>query len=302
MANVVVPEGHRIEVVLASPLPRVTVGISGACVAQLGTASDDAEAELARVVAELDALTLGRVVVANVGGDLQQLFQPNNPTVLPVQNLILWVVDAERLGAQPALAGAFMDQLRTRDTPQTVFVREAESVLARAVIPAIQANGVNVRVLEAPDYPVLIEVARPELTLCSLAGVGLPQLPLGGLPGGAQPSVSRAPRLRRLILAGAREPLEAELRTRELPLLAFAHPTGAMQLRNLPNGRSALPVYADRASVVTAAKEMGMGERYSVVEMVPSALFDLAIEKRLAIALCAFDDQLRPVFVAIETA
>ena len=295
--KVVVPEGHAIDVTVAQPLPRVTVRPGGAWIAQLGLGSDAADTELDAVIAEVEALIAAprpRVIVAQVNGHLQELFAPSDPAVMPVDGLLAWVIDADALASTPLLAGRFMDQLRKHALPQTVFVRESASERSRAMIAAIQAAHIGVRELEPPDAPILVEVSRPGgVILTALAGKPCPALPIGGLPGGVV-SVARAPRLRALLLGVAdagRAALYAELSARQIPLVAIGHLTGAVQLRTWPDGFTALPVYADRMTLVAAARAQAMPPAsFSIVEMIPRALFAWASKQGFAVAINYLDD------------
>ena len=304
MTELVVPAGHRLDVVVAAAEPRLMVRDGGAWVAQLGLGSDAQDAELAAILAELAPLLAAprpRVIVAE--GALQDLFEPANPTVMALEGLLLWVIDADALAATPEIAGRLVDQLRTQAIAQTVFVRDASSERARAVIAAIQTLPIGVRVLEPPDLPVAVEVRRPDGTiLTALTGAPVPTLPPCGLPGGMV-SVARAPRLRALLVASAdasRKALYAELATRDIPLVALAHPSGALRLRSWPDGFTALPVHADRLTALRTAREMGMLEgSFALAEMLPRALFAWASKQGHAVAINFYDDAGDAKYVAI---
>jgi len=307
VSDLVVPAGHRLDVTIAWPEPALMARPGGALIAQLGLSSDAVDRELAAIAADLDTLLAKprpRVLVANVGGALQELFAPANPTVMPVDGLLLWVLDADALAVTPEIAGRFMDLLRTHPIAQTVFVREAGSERARAMIAAIQTLEIGVRELEPPDQPIAIEVERPDgVILTALLGKPVPTLPPSGLPGGMA-SVGRAPRLRALLLASAdasRKALYAELATRPIPLVAIAHPSGALRLRTWPNGFTALPVHADRSSLIATARELAMPEgSFAIVEMLPRALFAWASKEGCAVAIQFFDDAGEARYLAIE--
>ena len=307
MTEVVVPDGHRIDVTVAWPQPRVTVCGGGAWIAQLGLGSDAQDSELDAIIAELDArLAKPRppVVVANPNGSLEELFAPHDPTVMPLDGLLLWVIDADALGCTPLVAGRLVDQLKKHAIAQTVFVRDASSERSRAVIAAIQTLSIGVRELQPPDAAVVIEVLRPGgILLTALAGTPIPTLPPSGLPGGVA-SVARAPRLRALLVASAdasRKALYAELSTREIPLVALAHPSGALQLRTWPDGTTALPVHADRMSLLATARELGLpADAFAIVEVVPRALFARASKEGWAVAINFYDDAGAPKYIAIQ--
>ena len=87
MSDLVVPAGHRLDVTIAWPEPALMARPGGALIAQLGLSSDAMDRELAAIAADVDTLLAKprpRVLVANVGGALQDLFAPANPTVMPV--------------------------------------------------------------------------------------------------------------------------------------------------------------------------------------------------------------------------
>lgn len=306
MSEVRVPEGHRIHVTRAWPTPRVFER-PGGWVAQLGASSDAVESELEAIIAEVDALVGGprpRIVVANGSVGIEALFAPADPDVIAVEGLLLWVIDADAIGTTPALCGRFVDQLRKHAIAQTVFVTDASSPRARAVIAAIQSLDIGVRELEEPEFPVLVEIDRPDgVVLSTLCGAPVPRMPLAGLPGGMLPSVARAPRLRSLLLAStdaSRTALYAELRAREIPLVLLAHPEG-IRLRTWDDGFQALPVYADRTSLRASARTLGMApDAYSIAEMMPRDLFRLADDRRWAVALEVTDDAGEPRYIAIQ--
>lgn len=120
--------------------------------------------------------------------------------------------------------------------------------------------------------------------------------------------VDRAPRLRRLALAAverrdalALQQLLQELQVREQPLLFVADPkTANGELRLMPDGLRALPVYGDRASLFASASRQALleGSR-SWVEMRASHLRKSAAEQGTTVALCAVDDEGREVHVAL---
>lgn len=302
-----VPEGHTLHVTVASPLPRVVVR-PGAWIAELGASSDAAEIELLAIIAELEALLAKprpRVIVAQGGVEIAQLFAPNNPQVMPLDGLLLWVIDAEALGCTPALVQRLVDQLRGHAIAQTVFVRDAASPRARAVIAAIQSLGIGVRALEPPDWRVLVEVSRPDgVVLSALSGTPLEQAPLAALPGGMHSSVARAPRLRALALAStdaSRTALYAELVAREVPLLVIGDDKQGVRRRTWDNGYTALPVHADRSSLLATARELGLAAgSYAIMEMVPRDLFAFAGQHGWAVALNVFDDAGKALYIAIE--
>jgi hypothetical protein len=307
MPHVVVPEGHLLEVTVATPLPKLVVR-RGGWVAELGSSSDAVEEELDAIIAEVDALVAkpreGRVVMARGGVEMQEMFAPGNPEVMALPCVLLWVIDPNAL-VTPALVGKLVDQLRKHQIPQTVFVRESESPHARAVIAAIQSLDIGVRQLEMPDLPVLVEVTRPDDTLISMIfGRPLDRMPLAGLPGGMSPSVARAPKLRSLLLAArsaSRKELYAALGAREIPLVAIGDPDKGVRRRTWDDGFTALPVHADRSSLLQTARELGLApESFKIMEMVPRELFAFAAKNGWAVAINVFDDDGKSQYVAIQ--
>jgi hypothetical protein len=303
MTQLVVPAGHRIDVVSASPLPCVMVRKGGAWIAQLGLGSDAQAAELEVVLAELDKLRVAlppRVVFAQ-GVQLNALFAPANPPVTACEGLLLWVIDAAAL--LPAVAERLVAQLRAHAIPQVVFVRDASSAAARAVIAAIQALGIETRELEPPSDAALVEVVRPDgFVITALAGKPCENCDPAPFAARAA-AVDRAPRLRALVETSDtdRRALYAELATRVIPFVAIAQPTGALRLRTWPDGFTALPVYADRASLLQAVRALEMpAESFAVAEIAPRALFEWASAQRLTVAINVVDDAGQPRYLAIE--
>jgi hypothetical protein len=170
------------------------------------------------------------------------------------------------------------------------------------VIAAIQSLDIGVRALAPPDGYVLLEVVRPDLVLSVLHGTPVPRMPLAGLEG-MLGSVARAPRLRALLLAAtdaSRSALYAELLAREIPLVLLVHPDG-MRRTMWENGFHALPVFADRDSLLAMARESGMAPgSYRIAEMVPRALFGLAHDRRWAVGLNVIDDAGVSLYIAIQ--
>ncbi len=301
--TVTVPEGHLVQLTVASPLPGV-IERPGAWIAQLGTASDAIDSELDTVIGEVEALLARprpRVIVAQAGV-LSDLFAPSDPPVMPVDGLLLWVIDATALGSSPALVGRFIDQLRKHRIAQTVFVRDEGTQRARAVIAAIQSCNIGVRTIGPPEGFVLVEVTRPEgVVLSALLGKPSDQMPFAGLEG-VLGSVARAPRLRMLLLASdaSRDALYAELLAREIPLVLIVQGDG-IRLTTWEPGFQALAVFADRGSLLTTARETGLApDSYKIAEMVPRALFGLAHDRGWAVAINVFTDAGKPLYVAIQ--
>jgi hypothetical protein len=129
-------------------------------------------------------------------------------------------------------------------------------------------------------------------------------------PAAGEPAVSavrRAPRLRRLVLAvadagdAAYPALYEELLRREAPLQVIIDPqTMGAALRSWPGGVQALPVYADEASLLMSARELGTqpGGVAGAV-MPPPKLFGWAAEHSWAIAMNAFRAPGEPVYVIV---
>lgn len=132
-----------------------------------------------------------------------------------------------------------------------------------------------------------------------------------GQDGGARriAGVDRAPRLRRLLLAAAdeggaaaRKALYEELLGREVPLLFMIDPkTRGAALRSWPDGFEALVIYADNASLLTTARDLGlpMGS-FAAAEMKPAALFAWGAGQGWPVAICVFRESGEPVYARIK--
>lgn len=307
MSEDVVPDGHQVVITGALYQPTVTVGRSGAIVADLGTSSDDAVAELARISAEVDALLAEKKPVVVATGALTALFAPNDPPVMQVEALVLWVVDADRYACTPELCGQLVDQLRKHPTiAQTVFVRGEYNDRAKAAIGAIQTADIGLRRLTSfgnpPRYPTLIEVIRPDRIIVTLGGDAIPRQSFTGLPGGELPMLARAPVLNRLLFDAFdadRTALYTELKGRGWPLIGFAHPGGAVRVATWPGDITAMPVFADRAMAGKAMKEIGLSDP-PIVAAAPSVLFKGASEKQLAVAIGAFTDDGKAKYIVLS--
>jgi len=307
MSEDVVPDDHQVVITGAVHQPTVTVGRSGAIVADLGTSSDDAAAELARISGEVDARLATRVPVTVATAPIAELFAPHDPTVMQVEALVLWVVDADRYACTPELCGRLVDQLRKHPSiAQTVLVRGEYSERAKAAIAAIQAADIGVRRLTSfgnpPRYPALIEVVRPDRIIVTLGGDAVPRQTFSGLPGGELPMLARAPVLNRLLVEAFdadRTALYTELKGRGWPLIGFAHPGGAVRVATWPNGVTAMPVFADRAMAGKAMAETGLTDP-PIVAAPPRVLFAGASGKGMAIAIGAFTDSGEAKYIVLS--
>jgi len=127
---------------------------------------------------------------------------------------------------------------------------------------------------------------------------------------GATPTraVDVASRLRRLLVAvleggdSARPALFTELGARELPLLIVVdQKTRAPGLMSWPGGFQALPVYADKMSLLGAVRDLKLAPgSFGVNEMKPSELFSWAAGAGTAVAIGVFDDTGKPQYVRIS--
>ncbi|WP_438038280.1 hypothetical protein [Sorangium sp. So ce128] len=122
-------------------------------------------------------------------------------------------------------------------------------------------------------------------------------------------AVDRAPRLRRLLLAvggeggaAVKTALYDELLGREIPLLFMIDPrTRGIHLRAWPGGFEALAVYADNASLLTSARDLGLPmSSFAIAEMEPAALFSWGAGQGWAVAICVFAESGKPVYVPIH--
>lgn len=122
-------------------------------------------------------------------------------------------------------------------------------------------------------------------------------------------AVDRAPRLRGLLLAvtggggpAARRALHEELLRREIPLLFMIDPkTRGASLRSWPGGLSALPVYADNASLLRSAQELGMAQgSFGVAQLRATALFEWGAPQGWAVAVGLYNEAGKPVYVVLS--
>jgi hypothetical protein len=77
--------------------------------------------------------------------------------------------------------------------------------------------------------------------------------------------------------------------------------TRGANLRSWPGGFDALAVYADNASLLTSARDLGLPMGFfAAAEMKPAALFAWAAGQGWAVAICVFGEQGKPVYVPIH--
>lgn len=185
--DTVVPDGHHVSTYKARPVPGVGVSQSGVWLAHVGHSSDEQETELAAALDALRSLLGGRrpkVLLANVRGTLSSLFAPANPELRQLDGMLVWIVAAEALGESaqaPVLVQRLlrcMYRVGSGDTPlsQNVFVHGVASARGRAVAEMIGSVGIGVRLPEASDGTLLVDVHRPEgVVLGALVGAAYRQ-------------------------------------------------------------------------------------------------------------------------------
>lgn len=222
---------------------------------------------------------------------------------------------------------------------QSAFVQSVDAAPARAIVELIRELGVAVREPDPENMSILAEVHRPEgFVLSALLGAPHENAKVAGtwarevneekdraagyrerrarleeeerraleqrLAADADTwrvaPVDRAPRLRRLLLATARDggdtarkALFDELLCREIPLLFVVDPkTRGARLRSWPAGFEAPAIYADRSSLLASARELEIPmDSFAIAEMTPPALFVWAAKNGWGVALCVFEEQ-----------
>lgn len=289
-----VPAGHRVTVHGAGPVPGVARTEGGTWLVELGSASDDAAAELEGVLGALEPLLAGprpRVLVANVTGTLASLFAPANPALHAVEGSLVWSVDeAAVLDARLAdrLVGALeAARAAAPEVAQMLCVRGPCGALperARALGVAARAPG--------QGGALFAEVHRPEGVVLTAWLAGPPEAP-APREAGRPRIVARAPRLERLLAgcADGGEPawdaLQAELLARDAALLAIADPeTRAVSPRQWPNGFSGLVFYPDEATLLAAARDLGHAPgSFGLAALPPREAFAWAARGGLGVAL-----------------
>ena len=345
-----VPPGHRVTEYAPVDLPMLQQTPGGALIADLGSASDESLQEceaLAHDIAQILFAKAGQsmhgarpVLLAPDATRLADLFAPQQPKVVPLKGLLIWVLDAyaahlwcrnpevltaaiRRFGS-PDRQGAVITQvvlLRIAEHLITYHVGDAEYGLEDQVPPAtaeliaiLRQTGVTVARTEASG-PFLFEVERPDAVMCTVRCIPLKdELRCDGEgdpPGAAAPAhvVARAPRLHRFIRAAieqhtptARAELLGELQAMDIAVVIRSETGGALPLMTWPDGRSALPVYPDLTSLVQMADNLGI-ERTALVWMhcTPGELYNLLRNApERRVALNTFFDRSTPMYFMLE--
>ncbi|APR80598.1 Hypothetical protein A7982_05945 [Minicystis rosea] len=99
-AEVTVPDGHEVNIVAPGLAPGVTEHAGGTWVADLGIGSDELGDQVDAVLEEVESLAGGprpQVILSTVAGQLAALFAPNNPPIIPLAGLLVWVIDVAAL-------------------------------------------------------------------------------------------------------------------------------------------------------------------------------------------------------------
>jgi hypothetical protein len=168
-----VPAGHQVSVYSTRSLPSIGSSTGGVWLVQVGGSSDETEAELDTILAGVRELLRGprpRIALSNVLGPISLLMAPANAEVILHHGLLVWTVDAASLAGAPqapALVQRWLRYIYTIGTlgeplSQLVFLHEVASPGAHAIAALVRGLGFTVRVPEAPDATVLVEVHRPE--------------------------------------------------------------------------------------------------------------------------------------------
>lgn len=347
--RVPVPPGHRVMVYTPVDLPMLQRTHGGALIADLGSSSDEwlQECEaLAHDIAQTlfakareDAHRARPVLLASDVTRLPDLFAPQNPKVVPLKGLLIWVLDADaahlwcrdpkvltaaiRRFGSPDRQGAVITQLvllRVLQRPVLCRVDDVDVELegqmppgTAELIAALRATGV--RVARVPDAPFLVEVERPDGIVSAVRGEpfadDLRPDGDGDTPNTAKPAhcVSRAPRLHRLIRAAleqrtptARAQLLDALREMDIAVLIRSKMTGGLPLMTWPDGRGALPVFPDLTSLEQAADDLGIEhDALTWMQCTPRQLYDVVRnEPEPCVALNTFVDRSTPKYLLLE--
>jgi hypothetical protein len=95
-AQVTVPDGHAVEIHGVALSPSIVTLEGGIWLAQIGSSSDDTEAELDAILAGVGERVRGarpRVVLSAASGSLASLMAPGDPEVTRRDGMVVWTVD-----------------------------------------------------------------------------------------------------------------------------------------------------------------------------------------------------------------
>ena len=334
-----VPEGHRASTFQAAPAPGLEHTPGGVLLAHLGTSSDDAAQEFA-ALADAVERALSRptveVIMSAEDGSLSKLFATADPLVIRVRHAVIWTLYSDVLAAwaedRPRLRMQLrrLHQIGARVTPrgmQQIHVVGKLRPGLEALVQLLEDSGIRMWHSET-DAVVMAEVQRPDgVTLSVLIGTPLRPSParewslarpsLGaalvdaelerrlGAAGGSPAPVTRAPRLRRALLAevdGAapRASLLVELAGLRHPLLLLANADGTLSLREWPGVGPSLVAYPDLSSLgrTVAALALAPGT-FAVTPMTARRLFAWAAELGKCVMLNVYRAPESPLYVKI---
>lgn len=173
----------------ATWLPGIERCAGGVCLVQQGSASDEPQAEMEPILAEVEGMLnepRAQVLVATGARSVSELFAPANPEVRLIPGMLVWMLDVDSLaGARdaPALVQRVLRALHRLGTlpepmSQMVYLRQIASHRARALAELILGLAIEVRVLQPGRSAMVLEVHRPEGVVLS-ALLGQPQHPTG---------------------------------------------------------------------------------------------------------------------------
>ena len=288
-------------------------------IASFGSAGDDADRELAAVLADVERELASpsrtvELVVHDARLTVADLFLPSQPPRQRTAAPVTWcfhVGAVASLMSSPPRRSALFERMRliaASNVKQAAFVRDGVTRAGRAFADAAREIDVEVRAPDASHGIMLLEVTRPRETLCALAGCphDLVKQPDAGRTAPDAPVITyRSPRLKQLVLGSPNavpmDPVARELMSRPEPVFLMRDPASpSVEMRNM-GGEAALPVYPDVTTLQWAVADLQKSK------CVPGAvefrtLLRMAASQRCGIAVCVYRDRKSPVHVVMRAA
>jgi hypothetical protein len=298
-----VPAGHQVALHKASLEPGVTRTPGGVVLAQLGCAGDDSDRELDAIFRSLDELVRKDgpptyLVNTDNPVTVADLLAPTQPPSTRLESPVLWIFHH---GSWASLCSDWrrmkrvlerMHALKAQDVFQSVCVVAPLSRSHAEFVELVRDLGIELRHAEVSERSrvVLVEVLRPEgLTLSALAGIPAPST-----SDDEELVPYRSPWIGRLVLElrdreGDTSEIVEALKARTFPLLLIGSPeTGGVSLRQFGE-TVVIPAFTDLPALHRSALAIGLGaDAYRVARMDARALFALAADRNVPVAICAF--------------
>lgn len=302
-----IPEGHQVRVHSVAAEPAVLSTESGVLLVHLGFPGDDPKElpELLQLVKERTKGPLPHALFLEKPAKLSDLFAPN-PISAHEHAVVIWTMPADASSSERlSQAAAQMRALEMLGVHQWLIFGGAPSVSEEALAP-VKALSVPILVSSLEKH-FLVEVRRPDEKIV----VGMSNLTRWQKPDtireNKNPSLFRAPLLRRLLLEASEKKtdeawrtLYQELTERKYPLLFFVEPGGGLKLMSWKQSAEYLPLFLDLRSLLQTAaalqKEVGP---HGVGALSTAALFSFAQKNKLRLAFSVFldDGQVRYVII-----